>query len=288
MGTPNQNRSRRRPGFTLVEMLVVIAIIAFLFSMLVLLGPAILKSEQASRGAQALQGSLFIAREQALRDHNPYGIRLLRESNNSASSNYNVVRSFQYIQQPGDFTGGTVSVTNASTTVNFVNIDLTGGLTDPATYPVQPGDYIQVGTDPFHQIQSVSTTTSLVLVNPYSGATNAGTTQYKIARGPRPVAGEDTIFLPEDVIVDISVSPPFSKNWTGNLDILFAPSGAILGTAGQQNKIILWVRDIDPNKTKEQTLITVFARTGQIGAYPVDNSSGNPYEFTYDPRTGGL
>src|SRR5262249_37098179 len=92
MSTTRQNRPRHPPGFTLIELLVVMSIIAFIAGLLVLLGPTLLKSEQASRGAQTLQGDLFIAKQQALRDRNPYGIRLLRESTVSTDPNYNVVR----------------------------------------------------------------------------------------------------------------------------------------------------------------------------------------------------
>src|SRR5207248_9342123 len=99
MRTLRQNR----PGFTLIELLVVMAIISFLAALLVLIGPGLLKSEKAARGAQTLQGLLFVAKQQALRDRNPDGIRLLQD-------NDSYVRSFQYIQQPGDFTGGKVMV----------------------------------------------------------------------------------------------------------------------------------------------------------------------------------
>ena len=297
MSMPHHNRVGRRPGFTLIELLVVIGIIAFLAALLVLIGPAFLKSEKSSRGAQMLQGVLFIAKQQALRDRNPYGIRLLRDPDGQ-------VRSFQYIQQPGDFTGGKVSVTSGSQTVGFTNIDLSGGLgTDQTLWPVQPGDYLQVNTDPYHKIAAVSPN-GLTLTNAYSGGTTS-TDQYRIARGPRPVAGEDTIFLPDDVIIDLNLSlinpevvvtdptttPPTTIR---NYDILFATSGAVMGAAGQSGRIVLWVREADPNNPSattapgDQTLITIFTRTGQIGAYPVDTSGPNPYSFTLDPRPGGL
>src|SRR5438874_2737708 len=100
-----------RPAFTLIELLVVMGIIAFVAALAVLLVPNLARSEKASRGAQQLQGILFIAKQQALRDRNPYGIRLLRESNDPKSPDYLRVRSFQYVQQPPDFSGGKVTVT---------------------------------------------------------------------------------------------------------------------------------------------------------------------------------
>src|SRR5262245_1140191 len=177
MGTTHQNRPRRRPGFTLIELLVVMSIIVFLAGILILLGPTLLRSEQASRGAQTLQGDLFIAKQQALRDRNPYGIRLLRESTVSTDPNYNVVRSFRYIQQPNDFIGGRVSINSGSTTALFTGVDLWGGFdaSDPSLWPVQPGDYLQISTDFYHKIAGVASTGlsggTLTLANGYAGGT---------------------------------------------------------------------------------------------------------------------
>jgi len=291
-----------RPGFTLIELLVVIAIIGILMGMLVLIGPTLLKSEQASRGAQTLQGVLFAAKQQALRDRNPYGIRLLRESNDPTNPDYYRVRSFQYIQQPADFTGGKGAATTGLPTITVTGIDLWGGLgTDSTLWPVQPGDYIQISSDPYYKITKVDPTGTLTIDPAYAEGSKQ-TDAYRIARSPRPAAGEDTILLPEDVIVDFSVldpSQPYDaqKNpyhslmtpdpVTGNLDILFAPSGVVLA-GGLNGKIVLWVRDVDPNKANEQTLIALVTRTGQIGAYAVDTSGTNPFSFTTDPRGGGL
>src|SRR5687767_4677900 len=127
----SKHRANDRGGFTLIELLVVIGIIGFLAAMAVFLGPALLKSDQASRGAQGLQGTLFIAKQQALRDRVPMGIRLLRDADGQ-------FRSFQIVQQPGDFTGGTVEVplTNLNT-ANFNYVDLSGGLgADQTLWPV--------------------------------------------------------------------------------------------------------------------------------------------------------
>jgi len=291
MGTLRRNR----PGFTLIELLVVMAIISFLAALLVLLGPGLLKSEKAARGAQTLQGILFVAKQQALRDRNPYGIRLLQDNDTQ-------VRSFQYIQQPGDFTGGKVTVTTGSATATFTGVDLTGGLPDPATWPVQKGDFLQaVPSDPYNRIETVTQVSLNPLVcqvtftyQTYNGSgSSTPTDQYRIARSPRPAPGEDTILLPDDVIVDMGPNRSIiTADQRGYFDILFAPSGALQGGVGgaQQGKIILWVRDEtqDPNSSSEQTLITIFIRTGQIAAYAVDTGSSDPYSFTRDPRAGGL
>jgi len=290
----------------------VIFIIAFIAGLLILLGPALLNSEKAARGAQMLQGSLFIAKQQALRNEfRPYGIRLLVDPNNPTQAT-----SFQYIEQPGLFTGGQVQVNaTAPTTVNYSGVDPTGGLSEQNLWPVQPGDYIWVNpsTDPrLFQIASVNPTANptvgtYTLATPYvppDGA-SAGTpsTTSQIVRRPRPVAGEDTLLLPDDVIIDLSVSiitpeqviviDPTTQAPTKvpSYDILFAPDGSILGAGGRTGKIVLWVRDTNQALTtdKEQSLITVFTRGGLIASYAVDiTPNGDPYSFTRDPRASGF
>src|SRR5436309_12397856 len=116
------HRDSGRAGFTLIELLVVIGIISFVAALVVAFGPGLFKSERSSRGAQSLQGILFVAKQQALRDRSPYGVRLLQDADGQ-------VRSFQYIQQPPDFTGGTA--TGSGNTVTFTGVDLYGGFPGP-------------------------------------------------------------------------------------------------------------------------------------------------------------
>ena len=73
----------------------------------------------------------------------------------------------------------------------------------------------------------------------------------------------------------------------GRYAILFSPSGSLVGDTARTGKIILWVLDStkDPANTKEQTLITIFARSGLIGAYPVNND-GDTLMGPPDPTTG--
>ncbi len=306
----------RRRGFTLIELLVVIGIIVTVAALTVLLGPALLKQDRAAQGASRLQGTLFIAKQQALRDRNPYGIRLIFDSNASG-----VVRSFQYIRQPDSFTGGTVQVATAnSNQVSYSNVSPTGGMAAQADWLVQKGDFIQIG-GPGAELKKLadpplvptgspltSTSGTFQTVNNYS-STITPTSTYRIYRSARPVPGEEVITLPDDVIIDFQAP----TNWTsrstmtanpdtGFYDILFSPSGAVLGAAGRSGQIALWVRDTseDPVPAQasfypadaNQTLIVIFPRTGLIGAYPIDPSNPSDrtqcYSFTRDPRAGGL
>ena len=74
------------------------------------------------------------------------------------------------------------------------------------------------------------------------------------------------------------------------IDILFSPSGAVIGPGAANSKIIFWVRDTTlPNITDgEPTLICIYTRSGALAAHPVDvNNTTNPYSFTEDGRSSG-
>src|SRR5436305_1816449 len=91
---------RRRPSFTLVEMIVVIAIIALLAALAVLILPALQNNQRVASGADAVQGQLFIAKQMALRDQQPRGVRLIPGNNGFTS--------LQLIEQPAPYTNGAV------------------------------------------------------------------------------------------------------------------------------------------------------------------------------------
>ena len=65
----------KRQGFTLVEMLVVMGIIAFLSALVMLAAPSILDRDRARDAASQVQGALQTARTRAIRDNAPRGVR---------------------------------------------------------------------------------------------------------------------------------------------------------------------------------------------------------------------
>jgi type II secretory pathway pseudopilin PulG len=153
-----------------------------------------------------------------------------------------------------------------------------------------------------------------------------GAREYRFYRKAQPIAGEPVLQLPKDIAIDISRdgtnSPP---TWyrlyprTGNalypqpLDILFDKTGQVIGGTGRLgNRICLWVRDTsladpcppDTLPPGDNTLITIYTRSGLIAAHPVDPSvdpldpqgrtrltpgpTWNPFFFTQDSRSSGL
>ncbi len=137
-------------------------------------------------------------------------------------------------------------------------------------------------------------------------------TNFRIIAQPRELAGEQKLPFPDNVGIDLNPnnannplidttsgsSRPMSRNLpvrNNQIEILFGPSGAVIGQGTTSGKIILWVRDLTKPNTGDllagsATLITIDPRTGFIAAHPATDgaSSGDPYQFTRDARSSGL
>jgi prepilin-type N-terminal cleavage/methylation domain-containing protein len=274
----------RRFAFTLVEMLVVLGIILSLAVMTVLFMPRIQEQQRVRQGADLLQGWLLMAKQRALRDRIPTGIRL-QPSGQSPS----FVQDLQYVQKPDDYTQGGISLWRANQ-ATFVGADLHG----PAGDTVQPGDYLLVRGEGLPSlIASVNSSTTLQVASTiHAYPPQPGTTcSYRIVRQPRPLAGEQPLNLPQDVIIDMSQGKSLNvpQRAPNAWEILFAPSGMVIGQGTGSAPIAFWLRDVsrDPNQPGEQILIAVYPRTGQIAAHPVADAS-NPYQFLQDGRSSGF
>lgn len=178
-------------------------------------------------------------------------------------------------------------------------------------WPVQQNDFLVV-KGIVHQITAVSSSTTppqecdlLTLasnVNPTltdSSGNQVFTSDYYIVRSPRALAGETTLKLPQDVVIDLNLSQ-FPAGSSGQSDILFSPSGEVLQPPSS-DKVILWVRDQTkrpPAPTTTTTsqavaidrdsLIVIDIRTGFVAAQSVNPDSSNYYAYTKDGKSSGL
>lgn len=217
---------------------------------------------------------------------------------------------------PGDFTGGNYFVPGSTNT--------SVARYRQALWPVQRGDYVEVsGGGPVRQVRDVWPSQNsflnpispplpppapapqwdgdvLEVNNPFPQSVTVETRNYRILRAPRLLASEPPVKLPKDVAIDLNKNllyalTPFAgplsiDSATGNIDILFAPNGAVVSRGVSSDRINLWIRDasqdeIDPKTgnptTFEQTLVVTYVRTGFIAAFPV-NPGWNP-KFQPDP-----
>jgi type II secretory pathway pseudopilin PulG len=310
---------------TLVELLVVIAVLAFLMSLTALYFPRYQDKELTARGADKLQGWLLIARQQARRDGLPTGIRLYADVTPGINGNQPHVRRMVYIQQPDDIAQGLYRGPQAGNNfvATFSGVDF-NNLGIPAT-DLQ-GAYLEVfGGGVLRRIQGVASATSLTLeasttaLENVSASPNAITedttthpnqrTNYRLILPPRPIPGEQELTMPDNIGIDLNNNNPANPSTVGTnrpmsrnvpqraggfYEILFAPSGAVIGQGTSNGLILLWVRDVTKDNTSNllsgnATLITIQPRTGFISAHPAaPASTGDPYTFTKDTRSSGM
>jgi prepilin-type N-terminal cleavage/methylation domain-containing protein len=309
------NRAPARPAFTLVELLVAMTIIVALAALAAVIFPKMSDSSRVASGADKVQGILFLAKERALRDQLPRGVRLTVGPDG-------LVHSLELIEQPQPYTTGTLMGNANSTTAVFSSpVDFFGGVgpgnpagSNAAQWAVQPGDYLDPndGGVSLHRITGVTGSSNPNVGDTLTLASQMNLNQqkfpepYRIVRAPRPMLGEKPVDLPKGIVVDSPLSgghpaklgnPPQQygsvvpvDSQTNQVDILFAPSGKVLRTAGNSGKVILWVYDASGNPTPDQTLVVVYTRTGAIAAHPVNVNPavGDPYQFVRDGKSSGM
>jgi len=236
------NPRNRRQAFTLVELLVVLTLLLILAAISVAFVPRTQEQQKATRGADQLQGWLLIAKQRALRDGLPTGLRLTLEN---PSPNIFIARNLQFVQQPelnAWNAGGSVQsdwstngryVYNSLTTA-FAAPDYTGGFVTtgtPDVYPVQPGDYLEAPLNtPPHQIAGVEYWNQPGLPPPPRlrlacdlttdvGGTAGLSTSYRIWRQPRLLQGEPPLQLPQDVVIDVSTNAAGVLQYSQNVPV---------------------------------------------------------------------
>jgi len=305
--TRDDAMKRKRDAFTLVEMLIVLAIVALLAALIAFTLPGFQERSRAAKGGAAIQGWLNYARQRAQYEQAPRGMRFWVQESveySGLTPTFNVVYKAQYLEKPDDFHVSDKSISAG----NRLNADdLTSVRIHEAANPntgfhvgdgtVEKGDYLELlGTGQVYRIFDIRpsdtnfpTILDQLVLDPNGPLPEKITTpikDYRIIRRPR-VAGDEPLTLPENVVIDITSATTYQASgyYLPNVpagqtyfDILFAPSGNVLDY--DRDKIVLWVRveddDTGSEFLKNPTLLVVYANTGAVAAY-APATAADPY-----------
>lgn len=304
-------RHNWRPAFTLVELLVVLALIGVLAGLAIYFVPSFQTSERAARGGADLQQILNTARQRALRDKAPRGVRIVFENIDIATNPADPIiqaTKCQFIEQPDDLGGGrywngtqftSLTLQTGAPDAQGRYSQLTVNGADFNDGSVQAGEYLEInGSGLVHFIAGVPPappTNKLTLAFGLQYPITTATPSFRIIRKPR-VVGDELFELPRTVVIDaatnanynipLPIEMPVPPN--GHLDILFSPNGSVL-SPNAADRIYFWVRSTDedaqyavPQKyfLGEPTLIVVYVNSGLVAAYPVNSGNpANPYDL---------
>jgi prepilin-type N-terminal cleavage/methylation domain-containing protein len=144
----------RRRGMTMIELVVVIAMILVLATLALMLSPRLAEDQRSVRTADLVSGYLLMCKNRAYRDQQMRGIRLVPSANNPLEC-----REILLIERPEDYRGGdlqvpspfatgTVPVGKENATAFVHGKDLTNA-TNPTAEPIveayaqnQRGDFL--------------------------------------------------------------------------------------------------------------------------------------------------
>lgn len=284
-------------------------------------------SQRVVQSADRISGWLVIAKQRAIRDGRPHGVRFY--INTADPLNPTAIREAEYVEAPDQWVpnprrsidGGRAAFVydNPGNQIIGRRAFFYGSgqvLQEFVNTPINPGDWMVLASPPgVFRINGIQPGVPIAA----QGATQDNAIELQLASfpdlgaaglppatppqacyitdnvsfypGPRPLYGEPLLSVPEVGAIDSQWTFPENLR-NQELEILFGPDGRVLG---QPSGIIcLWVRDMtkgvpanDFDNAGEQVLVTIYTRTGTISTHPV-NAAGNPYEFAFSAINAGF
>lgn len=247
------HRARIRPprsfraGFTLVELLVVVAIILILASITLATVNFSINADRVRSGARQIQSYLMGARDKAIYANELRGVRFLLDPNDGHS-----VSAMQYIGAPARETGGltfSAAFTNDPSGRSVAQV-ASAGYASPWSSLYRrglllAGCRIQIpqGTGTWFTVSSyniINGNPVLTLDKACPELANAATITYSMQLAAVPLSDNQPVQLPRGVVIDLDGSQvPLSwrassigGSYISQMDILFTPRGAVVGNMG--------------------------------------------------------
>jgi prepilin-type N-terminal cleavage/methylation domain-containing protein len=203
-------RAAARRGFTLVELLVAMAVIIALASIALMVVPAALDQDRTTDGATLTRQWLMIAKSRAARDNLPRGVRLIVDPTKGA--NQLLVTELQYTEAPpvmipkNDFPVGDP---NAPQVVFRYTINVNGAVAQGGGQPARQCLLQNLDAVTFSEVQNATAQTPALLSLPVLGTWHK-ITQFKPSSA---TSGEAVLDIyPDAALGAAGVHPPPKGN----------------------------------------------------------------------------
>ncbi|MEZ6142278.1 MAG: prepilin-type N-terminal cleavage/methylation domain-containing protein [Zavarzinella sp.] len=279
-----------RSAFTLIELLVAISIMLAIMALAALVLPALRQRDNTTKGTNQVQGYLSLAKQRAIRDQAPRGVRFY-----ASLEDPNLCTEMAYIEQPEPFlppTGTSVTISPAPPIAGVPPASIASLSGGQIWDGVRAGDFLEVtyGGGFISQILDHNSLgialapTQVLLSQQIKGGSSLTITDgYRVLRQPTELIGETHMQLPPRVRIRIPSCQP--GNWTGrSMDVLFN-SGGLVADQGS-GKVILYVEP-EEDGAGEPLLVVIYTHSGQIITHPVAEGA-DPFLFTRDGAGSGL
>ena len=289
------NSTKTRTGMTLVELLVVMAIIVIFTAITAAFYPANQADRELSRFSSTVQSALLSARNRAKAERLPTGIRFYADSNGK-------VGSVVLIQKPAPLDAYAVGGGGNPPTAGSLTVTMSGNdanITFPNSYPVQGNlkinDFISLDSGDVAKVDSLVNPNSVKSLSGsyssgFSSALTALPTKFKVYRGAIELSGDTPFELSN--IIDIlftGSAGSFTNALAPSLlyfDIIFNPDGSLNNSTSE---VYLHLHNLESPASdySRDAILAVRKMSGSIGVYEV-GPTGAPYQFAIDPRNKGI
>jgi len=298
-------KNRKRLAMTLVELMVVMAIVIMFAAITAAFYPANQADRELSRFSNSVQSALLSARNRARADRLPTGIRFYADTVTPTR-----VGNVVLIQKPAPVLGSTLGPLNLNenppSSGNY-QLDLTPFPTDPLTgkKAISDGDFFtlpkgEVGRVAIQTINmmEVAFFNNDKISSGFRAEINSSNTSYKLFKsvveltGDKPFELSDTIEISFPILNALTNVPFLSGS--NYFDVLFNPDGSLQNTL--TNDVFLQLHNFEAQvgDYSRDAILAVRRITGSIGVYevgPIDlvtPANSKPYLFAMDPRNKGI